>query len=106
MGRSGTRHARNGRVHAAQTRARSDDLLEQLRFGWDVAVEVALTRPALYALFAQHVRSHPDLKAEGYALMHTRVQRSVDTGRFRLPVDGRARALGGVAGSTVVGQAE
>ena len=69
------------------------DLLEQLRFGWDVAVEFALKRPALYALFAQQVRSHPDLAAEGYALMYARVQRLVDTGRFRLPVDAAARAV-------------
>jgi hypothetical protein len=67
--------------------------LEQLRFGWDVAVEFALKRPALYALFAQHVRSHPELAAEGYALMFARVQRLVDTGRFRLPVDAAARVV-------------
>lgn len=69
------------------------DLLEQLRFGWDVAVEFAVKRPALYMLFAQQVRSHPDLAAEGYALMYARVQRLVDTGRFRLPVDVAARAV-------------
>jgi AcrR family transcriptional regulator len=69
------------------------DLLEQLRFGWDVAVEFALKRPALYALFAQHVRSHPDLAAEGYDLMRARVQRLVDTGRFLWPVDAAARAV-------------
>jgi AcrR family transcriptional regulator len=69
------------------------DLLEQLRFGWDVAVDFALKRPALYALFAQHVRSHPELASEGYALMHAKVQRLVDTGRFRLPVDTAARAV-------------
>jgi AcrR family transcriptional regulator len=69
------------------------DLLEQLRFGWDVALEFALKRPALYALFAQHVRSDPELAAEGYALMHARVQRLVDTGRFRSPVDVAARAV-------------
>lgn len=73
--------------------AATADLLEQLRFGWDVAVEFALKRPALYALFSQHVRSHPDLAAEGHALMQARVQRLVDTGRFRGPVDAAARAV-------------
>lgn len=73
--------------------AATADPLEQLRFGWDVAVEFALKRPALHALFAQHVRSHPDLAAEGYALMRARVQRLVDTGRFRLPTDAAARAV-------------
>ena len=73
--------------------AATADLLEQLRFGWDVAVEFALKRPALYALFAQQARSDPDLAAEGYALMHARVQRLVDTGRFRRPVDVAARAV-------------
>ncbi|MCE8039597.1 TetR/AcrR family transcriptional regulator [Halomonas sp. MCCC 1A11062] len=73
--------------------AATADLLEQLRFGWDVAVEFALDRPALYIVFAQQVRSHPELAAEGYALMREKVQRLVDTGRFRLPVDEAARAV-------------
>lgn len=69
------------------------DLVEQLRFGWDMAVEFALKQPSLYALFAQHVRANPDLGAEGYALMKARVQRLVDTGRFNQPVDVAARAV-------------
>ncbi|WP_256352109.1 hypothetical protein [Pseudomonas yamanorum] len=69
------------------------DLVEQLRFGWDVAVEFALKRPLLYALFAQHVVANPDLAAEGYALMKARVQRLVNTGRFNQPVDVAARAV-------------
>lgn len=69
------------------------DLVEQLRFGWDVAMEFALKRHLLYALFAQHVVVNPDLAAEGYALMKSRVQRLVDTGRFNQPVDVAARAV-------------
>jgi AcrR family transcriptional regulator len=71
----------------------SADPLEQLRAGWDVALEFALKRPALYALLANHARAEPALVAEAYALMHSRVQRLVDMGRFRAPVDGAARAV-------------
>lgn len=71
----------------------SADPLEQLRFGWDVALEFALKRPALYALFAQHARTQPTLVADAYALMHARVQRLVDMGRFSGPVDAAARAV-------------
>ena len=69
------------------------DLLAQLRFGWDVAMEFALKRPALYALYAQQARADPVLATEAYALMFARVQRLVDTGRFRLPADAAARAV-------------
>jgi len=71
----------------------SADPLEQLRAGWDVALEFALKRPALYALLSQHVRAQPALVADAYALMYSRVQRLVDMGRFRGPVDLAARAV-------------
>lgn len=71
----------------------SADPLEQLRAGWDVALDFALKRPALYALFAHHARAQPALVADAYALMHARVQRLVDLGRFRGPVDAAARAV-------------
>jgi AcrR family transcriptional regulator len=71
----------------------SADPLEQLRFGWDVALEFALKRPALYALVAQHARTQPASVAEAYALMHARVQRLVDMGRFRGSVEVAARAI-------------
>jgi AcrR family transcriptional regulator len=69
------------------------DPLEQLREGWDVALEFALKRPALYALLSQHVHEQPALVADAYALMRSRVQRLVDMGRFRGPVDATARAV-------------
>jgi AcrR family transcriptional regulator len=71
----------------------SADPLEQLRFGWDVALEFALKRPALHALFAQHALTEPALLADAYALLHARVQRLVDMGRFRGPADAAARAV-------------
>lgn len=71
----------------------SADPLDQLRAGWDVALDFALKRPALYALFAHHVRAQPTLVADAYSLMHGRVQRLVDLGRFRGPVDAAARAV-------------
>ena len=73
--------------------AASADPLEQLRFGWDVTLEFALKRPALYALFAQQVRAQPALVADAYALMQARVQRLVDMGRFRGPLDEATRAV-------------
>lgn len=69
------------------------DPLEQLRFGWDVTLEFALKRPALYALVAQHARTQPAAVAEAYELMRARVQRLVDMGRFRGPLDLAARAI-------------
>jgi len=65
----------------------SSDLLDQLRSGWDVALDFALKRPALFALLWQHARAHPELVADAHALMRARVQRLVDTGRFLVPVD-------------------
>lgn len=71
----------------------SADPMEQLRFGWDVAIEFALNRPALYALFTHHVRMQPDLLAESYGLMQARVQRLVDMGRLRGPVEAASRVV-------------
>lgn len=71
----------------------SADPLEQLRFGWDVALEFALARPATYTLIAQHASSQPMLVADAYVLMQARVQRLVDMGRLRGPVDAAARAV-------------
>ena len=67
--------------------------LQALRFGWDVAVQFALEQPALSALFARHVLAQPELVAEPYAVMRGHVQRLVDTGSFRPPVDAAARAV-------------
>jgi AcrR family transcriptional regulator len=69
------------------------DPLDQLRAGWDVALEFALKRPALHALLSHHARAQPALVADAYALMHARVQRLVDMGRFRGPVDAAARTI-------------
>lgn len=69
------------------------DPLEQLREGWDVALEFALKRPALHALLSQHARADPALIADAYALMQSRVQRLVDMGRLQGPVDAAARAV-------------
>jgi AcrR family transcriptional regulator len=71
----------------------SAEPLDQLRAGWDVALEFALKRPALYALLSQHARADPAVIGDAYALMHSRVQRLVDLGKFRGPVDATARAV-------------
>lgn len=71
----------------------SADPLEQLRFGWDVALEFALKRPALYALIAQHALTQPTLIADAHSVMQARVQRLVDLGRFQGPAEDAARAV-------------
>ena len=70
-----------------------DDPMDQLRAGWDVALEFALKRPALFSLLSLHVRTEPELVAEAYALMQSRVQRLVDMGRLLGPIDAAARAV-------------
>lgn len=80
----------NARKKVAQATV---DPLVLLRAGWDQALEFALKKPALYALFAQHVRDQPDLASEAFELMQSRVQRLVDMGRFRGPVDSAARIV-------------
>lgn len=79
----------------------SADPLEQLRAGWNVALEFALKRPALYELLARHARAEPKLLADSYALMQARVQRLVDMGRFRGPVEHAARALWAASGGAL-----
>lgn len=69
------------------------DPLELLRAGWDQALEFALKKPALYALFAQHVRARPALASDAYELMFSRVQRLVDMGRLRGPASSTARIV-------------
>ena len=71
----------------------SADPLDQLRFGWDVALEFALKRPALYALIAHHALTQPTLTADAHAVMYARVQRLVDLGRFQGPAEDAARAV-------------
>jgi AcrR family transcriptional regulator len=71
----------------------SEDPLEQLQSGWDIAVEFALKRPALWRLHAQYAMGHPEVFADAYALMESRMQRLVDLGIFHGPVDVSARVF-------------
>ena len=71
----------------------SADPLDQLRAGWDIALEFAIKRPALYSLLAHHARLEPALVEDAYAVMQARVQRLVDMGRLRGPVDATARTI-------------
>jgi AcrR family transcriptional regulator len=71
----------------------SADPLEQLKSGWEIAVEFALERPGLWRLHAEHAMESPDVFEEGYKLMHARVQRLVDLGIFQEPVDISSRAI-------------
>jgi AcrR family transcriptional regulator len=67
--------------------------IDQLKSGWDIAVEFALKRPALWRLHARYAMVHPEVFADAYALMESRVQRLVDLGEFHGPVDVSARAF-------------
>ena len=80
-------------MHRKRIPLASTDPVIQLRFGWDVALEFALKHPGLHSLIAQHAHSHPTLMTDAYLLMHARVQRLVDMGRFRGPVDEAARVI-------------
>lgn len=71
----------------------SDDLMDQLRSGWDVVLDFALKRPNLSALMLEQSNEHPELLQDSYDLMRGRVQRLVDSGRFKLSVDESARAI-------------
>lgn len=71
----------------------SEDPLKQLRHGWDQAVDFALKRPALHALYMAQLRSQPQLAEEAYALLQARVQRLVDRGVFQVGVEEASRAL-------------
>ncbi|WP_431256795.1 TetR/AcrR family transcriptional regulator [Roseateles chitinivorans] len=71
----------------------TEEPLQLLRFGWDVAVDFALEQPALSAMFARHALARPELTAEPYAVMRGHVQRLVDSGRLSGPVDPAARAV-------------
>lgn len=71
----------------------SADPMDQLRAGWDIALEFALKRPALYSLLAHHARLEPALLDDAYAVMQARVQRLVDMGRLRGPVEATARTI-------------
>lgn len=71
----------------------TDDPMQQLRAGWDQAVDFALKRPALHALYVEQLRTQPRLGDEPYALMRARVQRLVDRGIFKIGVDEAARAV-------------
>lgn len=71
----------------------TDDPMQQLRAGWDQAVDFALKRPALHALYVEQLRTQPQLVDEPYALMRARVQRLVDRGIFKIGVDEASRAI-------------
>lgn len=71
----------------------SADPLDQLWSGWNIAVEFALSRASLWRLYARHAIANPDIYSDAYALMQSRVQRLVDLGRVRGPLDSAARAI-------------
>lgn len=70
-----------------------DDPMQQLRAGWDQTVDFALKRPALYALYADQLRTQPELAADAYAQMRGRIQRLVDRGVFKTGVDEACRVV-------------
>ena len=70
-----------------------DDPMQQLRDGWNVAIDFALRHPALHALYTQQLRTQPELAADAFALMRSNVQRLVDRGVFKGGVDEASRAI-------------
>jgi AcrR family transcriptional regulator len=87
---------RQGRAEFMSRRrvpAASDDLMKQLKAHWDDAVDFTFKRPHLYALLVEQAQQHPELVDETFADMRALVQRLVDTGRFRVPLEEAARAI-------------
>ncbi|HSW06059.1 TetR/AcrR family transcriptional regulator [Aquabacterium sp.] len=71
----------------------SEDLMKQLRTHWDDAVDFTFKHPHLYALLVEQAQRHPELLDETFADMRALVQRLVDSGRFRVPLEEAARAI-------------
>jgi len=65
----------------------------QLRTHWDDAVDFTFKRPHLYALLLEQAQRHPELLVETFAEMQALVQRLVDKGRFKVPLEEAARAF-------------
>lgn len=70
-----------------------EDPMQQLRDGWDVAVDFALRHPALHALYSEQLRTQPELADDAYALMRSHIQRLVDRGVFKVGVDEASRVV-------------
>lgn len=71
----------------------TDDPMQLLRAGWDQTVEFALKRPALYALYAEQLRTQPQLADAAYELTRARVQRLVDRGVFKVGLEQATRTV-------------
>lgn len=71
----------------------TDDPMLLLRSGWDQTVEFALERPALYALYAEQLRTQPQLADPAYELTRARVQRLVDRGVFKVGLEQATRMV-------------
>jgi AcrR family transcriptional regulator len=66
----------------------TDDPVADLRRGWDLHIEFALTHPAFYALMYGSVRPghQPPAAQEATQHLHTLLRRVAHAGRLRLPV--------------------
>ena len=83
-------------------RAETPDPVEDLRHGWDAHIELALERPALYALMYARPREagHSPAARAAFAVLAAHVHRIAAVGRLRVAED-RAVAMLHGAGSGV-----
>ncbi|GIH13396.1 TetR/AcrR family transcriptional regulator [Rugosimonospora africana] len=82
-------------LEGKQAAGASEDPIEDLRHGWDVHVEFALTHPTFYALMYQNVRpGHtPAAATEAHEILLGILRRVAHAGRLRVPVEAAATML-------------
>jgi AcrR family transcriptional regulator len=71
----------------------SDDPVADLRRGWDLWIEFALRRPALFRLMVERASRDPELGQKAHAVMRVTLERMSQKGMLTRDVDFSARAL-------------
>ncbi|GGJ12083.1 TetR/AcrR family transcriptional regulator [Streptomyces brasiliensis] len=72
----------------------TDDLLEDLRRGWDLHVEFGLSMPAFYTLMYGEARENGSPAGrEAFGMLRHQIARVGDAGRLRMSVDRASRLM-------------
>ncbi|MDJ0393658.1 TetR/AcrR family transcriptional regulator [Rhodococcus sp. G-MC3] len=73
----------------------SEDVVDDLRRGWDIHVEFGLTNPAVYALMYGNLRPgrRPAAAQENQDILRRMLERANLEGRLRVPVGAATRAI-------------
>jgi AcrR family transcriptional regulator len=75
--------------------APSEDVLDDLRRGWDMHVEFGLTNPAVYAIMYGNLRPgwRPTAAQENSDILRRMLERANTQGRLRVPVEAAVRSI-------------